>query len=230
MPSLIAGEHKPFLLAWVFAAVIPPVQLFGQDDHAASAPVHTFGFFFSPALCYANPEWPDVSDLPATYADSIPDFLDSPQAGFSLGVLWEHEVKGPLSVRVLPTLLLLNGNLNYAYPDGRAGEVPLERTEAALSAQLLVGGKLPGGARAYMGLGPMIGCDLATDPAAQRIALRWDLGGGVEFRVATFQMGVEVCGSWQPRALPVEPGVVAPTRLVEGLYWNTQSLRLVFKA
>lgn len=224
------GEHKPFWLAWIVAAIIPSLQLFGQDDYAAPPRINSFGFFFSPALCYANPELPDVKDLPATYADSIPVFFDSPQAGFSLGVLWEHKLKGPLSVRVLPTLLWLNGNLKYEYPDGRAGEVPLERTEVALSAQLLVGGKFPGGARGYAGLGPMIGSGLAPDPAAQQLALRWEFSGGVEFRVATFLMAVELCGAWQPHALPVGAGAVAPTDLIKGLFWNTQSLRLVIKA
>lgn len=227
---MVVGEHKTFLLAWIVAAVIPPVQLFGQDDYVAPPPINTFGFFFSPAVCFANPELADVKDLPATYADSVPVFFDSPQAGFSLGVLWEHDLKGPLSVRVLPTLLFLNGNLKYEYPDGRAGEVPLERTEAALSTQFLFGGKFPrGGGRAYGGLGPVIGSSLARDPVGRRFVLRWEFGLGVEFRVATFLMAVEMCGVWQPRALPVEPGAVGPTVLIEGLFWNTQSVRLVFK-
>jgi hypothetical protein len=226
---MIVGERKSLLAVWIVAAIIPPLQLFGQDDHVAPLPINTFGFFFSPALCFANPELADVKDLPATFADSVLVFLDPPQAGFSLGVLLEHELKRPLSVRVLPTLLFLNGNLKYEYPDGRAGGVPLERTEATLSAQLLVGGKFPRGGRAYGGLGPMIGSGLAPDPAAQQLALRWEFSGGVEFRLATFLMAIELCGAWQPRALPVEPNAVGPTGLIEGLNWNTQSLRVVFK-
>lgn len=229
MPPLIDNGHTPVFLAWFVALVVTTFPVYGQDDDVTPPPNNTFGFFLGPLLCYAVPEVPEVNDLPSSSANSIPAFLDSPQAGFSMGLLWERKLTGNVSVRALPALHFLNGNLEYEYPDGRAGEVAVERTEAALSVQLMLGGKLPGGARVYMGLGPMIGCGLVADPTIQRIAWRADLGCGIEFRVARFRMAVEVCGAWQPRALYAEPEAATPLNVVDGLHWNAHSLRLVLK-
>lgn len=229
MQQVIDIGRGPYLFVVAAVMVLPCASLSAQDDYVQPSPTNLFGFFLTGDLCYASAEVRDVSRLPPTYADSLPAFHSPPQAGFSMGMLWERRWTKLLSVRAMPGLFFKNGKLRYDYPDGRTGELLLERTELALSTQLIIGAKVPGGVRVYMSLGPMLACDLAADPIAQRVAFRWDLGGGAEFSVASFRMGIELVAFWQRRALPVEPGSVAPINLIEGLYWNTQTLRVVFK-
>jgi hypothetical protein len=188
----------------------------------------TFGFYISPDLCQTWVDGPGVTYRPAPSLDTVPHFFESPAWGFSFGMLYERRLFKLLSVRGMSGLAFMNGDLRYRYSDGGKEERSVERTEVTLSLLLMPGAAGPKGNRGYATIGPSLGSDVSSSSSIQRFALRLDLGFGGEFRVSRFRMGLEARMSGLGKSLAVEPGI-GPFATVEGVYWTTSSLRIVFK-
>lgn len=204
-----------------------PSSTYAQTDTSFHH-LGTFGFYISLDLCQTWVDAPEVTYRPASSIDTVPHFVGSPAWGFSCGILYERRLFKLLSVRGMSGLAFMNGDLRYRYPDGRTEERSIERTEVTLSLLLMPGASGPKGNRGYATIGPSLGCDVSPNTSIQRFALRMDVGFGGEFRVSRFRMGLEARMSWSGKSLAVEPGT-GPFTTVEGVYWTTSSLRIVFK-
>lgn len=200
----------------------------GQADSTNELARHWFGFFLGIDNSVPRTALRPASELPTSLVDSVQSISAFSGVGFSFGIVDEIEATKHWTFRALGALSFNRYGLDYYYVNGATEQVPLEHTDLYLALHIKychsASEKGP-----YVALGPTVNYRLTNGGDLGRTLFGIDGGIGWLIPFPFIVVAPEVRFNYGLNDLLYERGTVY-TEVINGLWVNTWSFRLCFRA